>query len=168
MSIKAFLPLALAHGFLGATAVTLVDSHQPPVIINETASMAKGAYVRTGSAREPKVGDIVALPMNEQAQAYLTDHLGYPSDTLLLKHVAAVAGDQVCHSDSITTVRTTTLPVRRTDSQGNTLPVWTGCRTLATGEVFLAGDAPASFDGRYLGPTPTTALIGQYREALTW
>lgn len=168
MSIKAFLPLALAHGFLGATAVTLVDSHQPPVIINETASIAKGAYVRTGSARAPRVGDIVALPMNDHARAYLTAQLGYPTDTLLLKRVVAVAGDQVCHNGSTTTARNTTLPVRHIDSQGNTLPVWTGCRTLATGEVFLAGDAHTSFDGRYLGPTPTTALIGQYREALTW
>lgn len=168
MSIKAILPVALAHGFLGATAVTLVDSHQPPVIINETASMAKGAYVRTGTARNPKVGDIVALPMNAEARAYLTDHLGYPSDTLLLKRVVAIAGDHVCHSGSITTAGEATLPVRSSDSQGNPLPVWTGCRTLAPGEVFLAGDAPASFDGRYLGPTPTTALIGQYREALTW
>lgn len=168
MSIKAFLPLALAHGFLGATAVTLVDSHQPPVIINETASMAKGAYVRTGSARNPGVGDIVALPMKPQARAYLTGQLGYPTDTLLLKRVVAVAGDQVCHSGAVTTAGEATLPVRSSDSQGNPLPVWTGCRTLAPGEVFLAGDAPSSFDGRYLGPTPTTALIGQYREALTW
>jgi type IV secretory pathway protease TraF len=168
MTLKAFLPLGLAYGFLGVTAVTLVDSHQPPVIINETASMARGAYFRTGDASSPRIGDIVALPMNQQARAYLTGQLGYPAESILIKRVVAIAGDRVCHTGNTTTARDTTLPVRSTDSRGNSLPVWTDCRRLAPGEIFLAGDAPGSFDGRHLGPTNTNVLIGQYKEAITW
>ena len=51
---------------------------------------------------------------------------------------------------------------RERDSRGRPLPVWQGCRTLRRGDVFLmnwqSGD---SFDGRYFGVLPRTAIIGR-------
>jgi type IV secretory pathway protease TraF len=48
------------------------------------------------------------------------------------------------------------------DSAGRMLPTWSGCRTLH-GEVFLLGDTPDSFDGRYWGPTPLRLVEGVWR-----
>ncbi|MBY0565718.1 MAG: S26 family signal peptidase [Hyphomonadaceae bacterium] len=45
---------------------------------------------------------------------------------------------------------------------GVTLPTWTGCRTLRD-EVFLLGDTPDSFDGRYWGPTSVELIEGAWR-----
>ena len=47
------------------------------------------------------------------------------------------------------------------DSRGRALPVWQGCRVIADGAVFLMNWQSAdSFDGRYFGVLPTSAIIG--------
>ena len=47
------------------------------------------------------------------------------------------------------------------DRRGRALPDWQGCRAITPGEVFLMNsDAPASFDGRYFGPTPLSEIVG--------
>ena len=51
---------------------------------------------------------------------------------------------------------------RERDNHGRALPVWQGCRIIATGEVFLMNwDEPASLDGRYFGPIPISAILGR-------
>lgn len=53
------------------------------------------------------------------------------------------------------------------DHTNRPLPVWRGCFTLLTAEVFLLNwDEPASLDGRYFGPFPIESLIG--RAAPLW
>ena len=48
------------------------------------------------------------------------------------------------------------------DRMGRDLPVWQGCRVVAEGEIFLMNWQSAdSFDGRYVGPLPVTAIIGR-------
>lgn len=168
MIAKTLAPVLLAHGALAASLAPAEHPIVPPAIINETPSMARGLYLRVGDASAPQVGDIVATPMNGTARAYLQDRLGYPAPTFLVKRVAAVAGHLVCRQTDGVRVGARFLPVRATDSRGNRLPVWTGCRRLRSGEVLLVGDAPGSFDGRYFGLTPTRDLTGLYREAVTW
>jgi type IV secretory pathway protease TraF len=43
------------------------------------------------------------------------------------------------------------------------LPAWSGCRTLTHEQVFLLGDNPRSFDGRYFGPTVAADVLGPVR-----
>ena len=51
---------------------------------------------------------------------------------------------------------------RERDSQGRALPVWSGCRTIAVGEVFLLNaDDADSFDGRYFGPLPRDTITAR-------
>jgi type IV secretory pathway protease TraF len=51
---------------------------------------------------------------------------------------------------------------RERDHRGRLLPVWRGCRVLGQGQVFLMNwDEPASLDGRYFGPIPSSAIVGQ-------
>ena len=50
---------------------------------------------------------------------------------------------------------------RERDGRGRPLPVWQGCRVLAAGEIFVMNWQSAdSFDGRYFGPIPSSAVIG--------
>jgi type IV secretory pathway protease TraF len=49
---------------------------------------------------------------------------------------------------------------RLTDRSGRSLPRWSGCRTLRSGELFLLNPASAdSFDGRYFGAISARAIV---------
>jgi type IV secretory pathway protease TraF len=59
--------------------------------------------------------------------------------------------------------------VLHADSQARTLPVWQQCRPLREGELFLLSlTHPASFDSRYFGPVPATAVLGTALPLWTW
>ena len=53
-----------------------------------------------------------------------------------------------------------------TDQLARPMPVWQGCRTLRTEEVFLLADHSLSFDSRYFGPLQTQHIVG--RATLLW
>ena len=168
MNTGPLLMIALVQSLFIANAAIPKLKTKPPMILNETPSMAKGAYVRVGEVHDIKSGDIIAMPMNSAARNYLVKKLGYPKDTMLIKRVAGLSGDLVCRHNSVVTINKRTLVAARSDQQGNLLPAWNGCRTLSTSEVFLLGDHPASFDSRYLGPVLQGELAGIYRAAVTW
>ena len=64
-------------------------------------------------------------------------------------------GDTVCAEGSTVSVNGVTVAERgQVDADGNALPSWSGCVVLDAGEVFLLGDHPGSFDGRYWGVGP--------------
>jgi conjugative transfer signal peptidase TraF len=152
----------------GLTGLSQAPGAAPPAIINETASMAKGVYVRVKDANALGHGDVVAMPMNPASRAYLGVKLGYPSETQLIKRVAGLPGDMVCRTGSTVTVASAEVHARATDGRGNPLASWSGCHRLQDGEVFLLGDHAASFDSRYFGPVPINALHGTYRAVLSW
>jgi signal peptidase I len=168
MNATIFLNIALANGLLIAGASLPEAIHNPPVIINETISMAKGAYVRTGDLGHLEVGDIVAMPMNASAKAYLGDKLGYPESTMLIKRVAGLSGDTICRERATVTIRGSLVQASLGDERGNNLPSWSGCRTLLAGEFFLLGDHAGSFDSRYFGAVTRQELSGTYKAVMTW
>jgi conjugative transfer signal peptidase TraF len=163
-----FLPVLLANLGLAFLANAAMSSQQPPIIINETISMAKGAYVRVADVTMLKRGDIIALPMTSSAKAYLTKELAYPDKTLLIKRVAGLSGDVMCRRGTTVTINAQTVHAFRRDRFGTLLPYWGGCHVLLEQEVFLLGDHPSSFDSRYFGPVTKDQLIGTYRGVMTW
>ncbi len=168
MNASPLLMIALVQSLFVANAALPQLKTQPPMILNETSSMAKGAYVRVGEVDDLKSGDIIAMPMNGAAQNYLVKKLGYPKDTMLIKRVAGLSGHLVCRQGSVVTIYKRTIVAARSNRQGNPLPVWNGCRILSPNQVFLLGDHPASFDSRYFGPVSRSELAGTYRAAVTW
>ncbi len=168
MNASPLLMVVLVQSVFVANSALPELKTKPPVILNETHSMAKGAYVRMGEVAILKRGDIIAMPMNSTALNYLVKKLGYPKDTMLIKRVAGLSGDLVCRKGSVVTINKRTVSAASSDRQGNPLPAWNGCRTLSTNEVFLLGDHPASFDTRYFGPVAKGELVGIYRAAITW
>lgn len=134
-------------------------------LVNESPSLPRGLYLRTGATVER--GAVVAIAQPAAARAYLM-RLGMPGDVLLLKRVAAVGGDRVCAGFG--SVRTPGRQVRTLDRdrRGAALPAWRECRLLAPDELFLLGDTPGSFDSRYFGPVRRGEAKGVYQEVLTW
>jgi type IV secretory pathway protease TraF len=168
MNATIFLNIALANGLLVAGAALPEAIQHPPVIINETISMAKGAYVRTGDLDHLEVGGIVAMPMNASAKAYLGDKLGYPDDTMLIKRIAGLSGDIMCRDGATLTINGNSVRASLKDTMGNDLPTWSGCHTLLPNDVFLLGDHAGSFDSRYFGPVTRQELSGTYKAVMTW
>ncbi|HEX4952561.1 MAG TPA: S26 family signal peptidase, partial [Thermoanaerobaculia bacterium] len=80
---------------------------------------------------------------------------------------AARAGQEVDHQDGSIWIDGRPLAVttiRQLDRKGRPLPLARAFPyRLALGEVFLLGEDPFSFDSRYLGPLPETAVLGIYR-----
>jgi type IV secretory pathway protease TraF len=168
MNTAIFLNIALAQGLLIASAALPNAIQNPPIIINETISMAKGAYIRTGNAQGVKRGDIIAMPMNAPARDYLGEKLGYPKDTMLIKRVAGLSGDVMCRHGIEVTINGQTIHAARRDTSGILLPYWSGCHVLLPNEVFLLGDHASSFDSRYFGPVTKAELSGTYKALMTW
>ncbi|WP_395777588.1 S26 family signal peptidase [Aquidulcibacter sp.] len=168
MNTSALVSIVVANALLASAPALPELVANPPAIINETISMQKGLYVRTGGVGELKHGYIIAMPMNQNAKDYLVGRLGYPADTMLIKRVVALPGETVCRQAGTVTVRGRAVHADRRDSQGTLLPFWVGCHTLLPTEVFLLGDHPSSFDSRYFGPVLKRDLSGTYQEVISW
>ena len=168
MNASLLFHVALAHSLLAASAALPDIIQNPPIIINETISMTKGAYVRTGSVDDLKRGDIIAMPMNVSAKDYLGAKLGYPEDTMLIKRIVGLSGDTMCREGATVTINEKSVQASRKDTIGNDMPTWRGCRTLLPNEVILLGDHPSSFDSRYFGPVTRQELSGTYKAVMTW
>lgn len=151
--------LALALGVLTQTVT-------PPVLINESPSLPQGLYWRAWGAT-PTVGSVVAIAQPPRVRAYLSG-LGLPGEVLLIKRVAATGSDDVCIAGQTLRTPSGRYAVRDRDRIGRALPVWSGCRRLDPGELFLLGDTETSFDSRYFGPVDRADVLGVYTKGPTW
>jgi conjugative transfer signal peptidase TraF len=93
---------------------------------------------------------------------FLADRRYLPRGIPLLKRVLALPGQTVCRVQLAITVDKIAMgAAREYDRNGRPLPFWQGCHVIADGEVFLMNCRSAdSFDGRYFGVLPTSAIIG--------
>jgi type IV secretory pathway protease TraF len=149
-------------GLLACAAAVCPDV----ALVNESASLPRGLYVRQPGARLER-GAVTAVEQPQAARAYLAE-LGAPPDMLLIKRVAAQGGDRVCRDRDRIRLPAQVAAVALNDRRGATLPVWSACRRLSPDEVFLLGDTDTSFDSRYFGPVRRSDLRGAYRLVLTW
>ncbi|MBL8550523.1 MAG: S26 family signal peptidase [Hyphomonadaceae bacterium] len=149
---------------LGMLAAALATQHAAPLVIyNPSPSVPTGFYVRAPGP-PAAVGDFVTLRAVNAAPAYAATR-GFADRTdRFIKRVAAGPGQTVCAAGEAVTLDDVEIARRASsDSAGRPLPTWSGCRVLGAGEVFLLGDTPDSFDGRYWGPTPLVAIDGVWR-----
>jgi conjugative transfer signal peptidase TraF len=88
----------------------------------------------------------------------------------LLKTIVALAGDRVCVFDGHFEVNGRALgPVYAHDDSGAAMPRIRGCFEIEQGYFFPASSYnPRSFDGRYIGPQPLSALRGEARPLWTF
>jgi conjugative transfer signal peptidase TraF len=145
-----------------AALLTPADARPGSLVWNYTPSVPVGLYrIESGPWR---TGDLVAIEPSAGLRDILQRAGVLKQDRLLLKRVAAVGGDTVCREgESIFLNGAFVARARKVDATGVSLPEWSGCRSLTDEEVFLLGDNPRSFDGRYFGPTGAADVLGPVR-----
>jgi len=129
---------------------------------NASASTPIGLY-DLDPARDLKVGDLVAV-MPEKPLADFIVGRGYIGRNVpLLKHIAALPGQEVCRTGRAITVDAAPFgDALDRDRMGRELPIWQGCRRIADGDLFLMNSSVSdSLDGRYFGPIPARTVIGK-------
>ncbi len=163
--------LALCAAF-GIAALAL---HTPAArwVYNPSNSVPRGWYriESEGTAADAlHVGDIVLARLPSEAAALAAQRGYLPERIPLLKRIGATAPQRVCMAQR--TVYVDDVPValaREVDGLGRGLPLWSHCRALRAGELFLlSATNPASFDSRYFGPIDAAAVLGRAQPMWTW
>lgn len=161
-------PLVAAALAVLGLCVPVVTTPQPRLVYNASASAPLGFY-RTADGPIRR-GDFVLARLPEPVARFAAARGYLPITVPVVKRIAALAGDVVCADFAAITIndRVVARPLAQ-DGQGRALPSWQGCRTLATGDVFLLMESvPASFDGRYFGPISTAAIMAKLVPLWTW
>lgn len=159
--------LALMLASCGAVTSIFVLAPDPLLVWNASASVPIGLYaVRPIGALA--VTDLVVARPPEPFANWLDEHRYLPKGALLIKRMAGLPGQKICRDGlSVSVDGIVMAQARERDHAGRALPVWKGCFTLRSGEVFLLNwDEPASLDGRYFGAFSIESLVG--RAAPLW
>lgn len=156
-------------GFILATALATMGVGYPALtpmptklIWNASASAPIGFYTLDFDGPF-EVTDLVAVDAPEPLATFLADRGYLPKGVPLLKRILAVSGQRVCRSNLTITVDGIEVGAAlERDRSGRVLPVWQGCRRIATGEVFLMNwEVRDSLDGRYFGLISADQIIGR-------
>jgi len=155
-------------GIAAAAAPAVV---RPPVrVVYNSSSSAPLGWYRVQPVVSPNVGSYVLATLPTAAATFAAQRGYLPAGLPILKQVNAVAGQHACVRGSALLIDgTPSGRILRSDRQGRPLPAWRQCRRLMDGELFLLSTAnPASFDSRYFGPVPASAVRGQAVPLWTW
>ena len=154
--------VAIAVSVIAIAGLAARHSDPPWLIWNATASAPIGLYeVRSQSAFAR--GELVLVRPPQWVRTFAAARAYLPNTVPMVKRIAAENGDIVCRErDAIMINGRVVAHALLADGAGRALPVWSGCRKLGEGEIFLLMDnVRASFDSRYFGPVPTTSIIAR-------
>lgn len=175
MSRRKYLGVLALCAALGIAALVAPALRAPATrwVYNPSDSVPRGWY--RIEPFEPShdalhVGDIVLARLPAKAAALAAQRGYLPERIPLLKRIGAMAPQRVCMAGR--SVHVDDVPValaRSADGQGRGLPLWSRCRPLRAGELFLlSATHPASFDSRYFGPIDAAAVLGRAQPMWTW
>lgn len=162
-------PRTLLATVLGciAIAASTVPSDDRSFVINFTASVPVGLYLRSAAPRRTGNFVLVRLPMHLRHFAARRGYL--PLHRFLLKIVAAGPGDIVCRvGHRVWAGGHSAVWALRTDALDRPLPNWRGCRRLRANELFVLGSHSGSFDSRYFGPVNRQTVLSVVRPMLAF
>jgi conjugative transfer signal peptidase TraF len=146
---------------VAALGATIGWSPHPRLLWNVSASAPIGLW-RVAPDVPVERGDMVVARLGEPWRSLAAGRHYLPSNVPLIKRVAAEPGDRVCAIGADITVGGVRIATRRQhDGAGRAMPHWQGCQVLQGGATLLLMDDPASFDGRYFGPTARGDIIGR-------
>jgi conjugative transfer signal peptidase TraF len=152
-----------------AVASTFMTTHDPLLVWNASASIPLGLYA-VQPIGKLAVTDLVVARPPEALEGWLAERRYLAKGALLIKRVAALPGQRVCRNRRAVTVDGIDMAAaQERDHVGRPLPTWSGCLSVASGQIFLLNwDEPASLDGRYFGTFPSEKLIGRAVPLWTW
>lgn len=143
-------------------AITSYVSLPLRLVWNASASVPIGLY-DLNPALHLSVGDLVAVMPDKPLADFVVERGYIGPGAPLMKHVAALPGQQVCRIGNAVTVDAVPFgDALNHDRRGRPLPTWQGCQRVADGDIFVMNpDVPDSLDGRYFGPIPRRTVIGK-------
>ena len=161
------LVAAIGSAALATIALTAVWKHAPLLVWNASASVPIGLYA-VRDAGPLAAGELVIAMPPATLSEFLAERRYLTQAVPLIKHVAALPGGVICRTGlAISIDGVAHAQALERDHAGRLLPSWSGCRRIAQDEVFLLNASePASMDGRYFGPLPTSSIVG--RAAPIW
>ncbi len=131
----------------------------PVLVWNASASAPVGLY--RIEDRAPEIGDLVLVQVGAEIKEFIAEREYLPPEIPLLKRVAARSGAKICREDEAVLIdKNHVADALLFDSRGRKLPVWSGCFTLQSDEIFLLNAPAKSLDGRYFGATKLDDVIG--------
>ncbi|MGA1808396.1 S26 family signal peptidase [Sphingobium sp. WW5] len=133
----------------------------PRLLWNASASAPIGLY-QVSPGAPVMTGEMVVARLPESFRALAAARRYLPRNVPLVKRVAAEAGDEVCALGDQVFVNGRPVAMRKKfDAMGRVMPSWHGCRMLRRQQLFLLMESADSFDGRYVGVSEGTDLIGK-------
>ena len=142
------------------------------VVYNSSDSVPRGWYRigRLESAASLHVGSIVLARLPASMAAFAAQRGFLPNGVPILKRIGALAPQSVCVREQVVRIDGAVVATARThDGAHRPLQAWSQCRALVAGELFLLSETnPASFDSRYFGPIPASAVLGIAQPLWTW
>jgi type IV secretory pathway protease TraF len=149
------LSLAAATGLV----VIIVVKPIPRLIWNASESVPTGPYFV--EMRQPNLGEIAVIRPVDWVRLYASSRGYLPENVWLLKPVFAIQGSLVCRIGKYIFVNGKLVARARIwDRKHRLLPVWEGCHTLKSDEVFVLARPQDSFDSRYFGPVNRSRIVG--------
>ena len=144
---------------MGCFGLLYPKTSTPLLVWNASPSVPIGLY--RPAYRPPRTGALGILRLAEPYKA-IAERRGYlKPGALLIKWVAAVAGDRVCRYGTLVTINgQLAANAQASDGAARPLPVWRGCTRLGAGQIFVLSSTPGSFDSRYFGPVDPTHIVG--------
>ena len=151
---------------IGSPGLTLAAPIRPLLVWNATPSAPVGLYA-ISAPHDVMKGEMVIARLSPPWRTLADARRYVPASVPLVKRVAAAPGDIVCARGNAIFIDGSLRATRRlSDGHGRLMPRWQGCTTLRDGSLLLLNDNPASFDGRYVGPTQRSDVVG--RAHLIW
>jgi len=155
--------LSLAMTLLGVAAIAFsaIPERRTSLVYNPSASAPRGWYT-VRPATELRIGSLVLVRLPTAARRLADARRYLPESVPALKRVVAGPGDRVCELNGRVTIDGRGIATARSrDAAGRQLFAWSGCQTLAAGQLFLLStENEASFDSRYFGPVDRVLIIG--------
>lgn len=146
-----------------STALLAWPAHdlRPRLVWNVSASAPIGPYAITPDC-PCQIGTLVLITPPPRIADDLAARHALAAGVLLLKRIAAGAGQQVCRRDTLVLIDgVPRARAHRRDRTGRPLPHWSGCLRLGAQELFLLNNSPLSLDSRYFGPIDARLVVGR-------
>lgn len=153
--------LGLLSGLALAGTLSAVSAQ---LVVNATPSLPRGLYWRV-PATALTVGDVVEVTAPDPWLGRVSQLPEALRQGLLLKQVAATAGQQVCWTPEAMTVPTR---VARWPLWPGLAPAATRCQVLGPDDLALVGTHPRSFDSRYGSLVDRRRVRYRVVPVLTW